>query len=616
MPKEFALKVFLYGLGLVTLFFYSTLVDPFNSPKAWILDISAAWLLGYLIYDFRGRKISRDEKIALFVIGGFILAMLIALCGTSYLFTGFFGSYGRRTGFISYLALALFTVAGMRLVRLKNLARTDLPFLVTGSIASIYGLFQHYHHDFVNWNNPFNPLISTVGNPDFASAILGVIAVLCFGIGINSYRKLPIRIWALIIFIISVADVKFTASTQGLLISILGVGFIILVWVYQRNKVLGHIFLVGGVAVGTAGILGILQIGPLTKYLFKSSVTYRGDYWRAGINMFLHHPILGVGLDRYGENYRQYRDVLATVRRGPDLVSNAAHNVFIQLAATGGIFVLIAYVVLTAFIIWRGVVVLKNSRGVSQLAAATVFAGWIAYFAQSIISIDNLGVAIWGWVLGGIVIGISFVPEESLKGAGAQKGEVLNKSRKAISPEFSYVLSTILAMAMLILVIPLILGDKSVVISSALQLPANLSQDTPFKNEEERPLHNIFVDPASILVIAGKLAEGSIHNGKADPLLLDRSESLLNDYLKQDRNNYQFTSTLCEIYEQTGTPTKAIALRKLNTALDPYNTANWLQYGMDLKAAGDKTLFKYILSKIDSIDPKGADAQKAHQQLV
>lgn len=617
-PREFSLKVFLYGLGLITLFFYSSLVDPFNSPKAWILDLCAMWLLGYLIYDFTAGELSRDEKIALIVIGAFIAAMLLALLGTHQLFTGFFGSYGRRTGFLSYFSLAIFSIAGFRIIRLNNLIRTDNSILVIGSIASIYGLAQHYGYDFVSWNNPFNPVISTVGNPDFASAMLGIIAVLCFGIGVNSFRRFYMRVWALLIFLTSMLAVVFSKSFQGLLISALGVGVILLVWIYQCNKIAGHLSLGAGVLVGLFSIMGMLQFGPLSQYFYKASVTYRGDYWRAGINMFTHHLWLGVGLDRYGENYRQYRDLISTLRRGPDVVSNAAHNVFIQLAATGGIFLLLSYAVMTIFIFWRGIEALKRSSGNSQLAVATVFAAWIAYVAQSVISIDNLGVAIWGWVLGGMVIGISLAPrvksDESVDSLQPKE----KVARKGFSPELSYVISTLLVLAMLVLIVPLIVGDKEIVASSDLQLPINAQQSAYFTNVVEKPLHNLFPDPDSILVISGKLAEGSIHSGgnKPNQSMLQESENLLINYLKNDRNNYQFTSTLCEIYEQTGALTKALPWRKLNTVLDPFNTQNWLQYGLDMKAAGDNSQFAMIRTKIMSIDPKGADAQKAREQLV
>ena len=162
-----------------------------------------------------------------------------------------------------------------------------------------------------------------------------------------------------------------------------------------------------GVAGGAAGLIGMLNQGPLKGFFYKASVTYRGDYWRAGVRMFKDHPWFGVGLDRYGAYFRQYRDAAQALRRGPDIVSNAAHDVPIQLAATGGIFVLIAFLAITGFIAWRGVVALRNTAGVTQIVVATFFGAWVTYEAQSLISIDNVGIAIWGWLLGGIVVALS-----------------------------------------------------------------------------------------------------------------------------------------------------------------------------------------------------------------
>ena len=145
--------------------------------------------------------------------------------------------------------------------------------------------------------------------------------------------------------------------------------------------------------------MGMLNQGPLKSFFYKASVTYRGDYWRAGVRMFKDHPWFGVGLDRYGAYFRHYRDATQALRRGPDIVSNAAHDVPIQLAATGGIFVLIAFLAITGFIAWRGVVALRNTAGVTQIVVASFFGAWVTYEAQSLISIDNVGIAIWGWLI-------------------------------------------------------------------------------------------------------------------------------------------------------------------------------------------------------------------------
>jgi O-antigen ligase len=128
--------------------------------------------------------------------------------------------------------------------------------------------------------------------------------------------------------------------------------------------------------------------------------------------MFKSHPIFGVGLDRYGAYFREYRDATQSLRRGPDLVSNAAHNIPIQIAATGGIVLLIGYLLFTFFVLWRAIVALKKLKGKEQLTAAALIGAWAAYELQSMISIDNLGISVWGYLLAGAIVGISIMPDE------------------------------------------------------------------------------------------------------------------------------------------------------------------------------------------------------------
>ena len=49
---QIPIRWILASLFVVTLYFQSTLADPFNSPKLWILLVFAAWLTGY-IFAFR-----------------------------------------------------------------------------------------------------------------------------------------------------------------------------------------------------------------------------------------------------------------------------------------------------------------------------------------------------------------------------------------------------------------------------------------------------------------------------------------------------------------------------------------------------------------------------------
>jgi hypothetical protein len=111
-----------------------------------------------------------------------------------------------------------------------------------------------------------------------------------------------------------------------------------------------------------------------------------------------------VGLDSYGDWYRRSRTIEATLRRGPDVTSNAAHNVLLDFSSNGGFPLLIIYLVLVALVIRAALRSIRRSSGFDP-----VFVGlcsvWIAYQAQSLISLNQLGLAVWGWILSGLIIG-------------------------------------------------------------------------------------------------------------------------------------------------------------------------------------------------------------------
>ena len=57
-----------------------------------------------------------------------------------------------------------------------------------------------------------------------------------------------------------------------------------------------------------------------------------------------------------------------------------------------------------ALVIFSAVKVLNRSTSFDPVFVG-LFGGWIAFQAQSIISINQIGLAIWGWVLSGLIIG-------------------------------------------------------------------------------------------------------------------------------------------------------------------------------------------------------------------
>jgi hypothetical protein len=153
--------------------------------------------------------------------------------------------------------------------------------------------------------------------------------------------------------------------------------------------------------VGVLGIAGALQKGPLASLIYKTSISLRGKYWEAGINAGLDHPFTGVGMDSYGDWYRRARtEYAATVMPGPSTITNAAHNVIIDIFTYGGFPLLISY--LATLLIGVIAIVRVTKRGKTFNGTFVgLTAAWVCYEVQSIISINQVGLAIWGWALVG-----------------------------------------------------------------------------------------------------------------------------------------------------------------------------------------------------------------------
>jgi hypothetical protein len=141
----------------------------------------------------------------------------------------------------------------------------------------------------------------------------------------------------------------------------------------------------------------------LTQNIYKTSVSLRGEYWQAGMNMGLNHPFTGVGMDCFGDWYRRARAASALILPGPNTVTNSSHNVNIDIFAYGGFPLILSYLGLLAI---AGISIVKMTLRLKSYDPVFVelTVAWVCYQAQAFISINQIGLAIWGWALTGLVI--------------------------------------------------------------------------------------------------------------------------------------------------------------------------------------------------------------------
>jgi O-antigen ligase len=596
-------RFLLTSAGVITLFFFTSLKDPFNSPKLWLTILGGAFLMGHLISDLLVKKFTdgrKEIKILSFIILSFTSFLFIAALATDVKYVAFFGESQRNTGFLAYFFLAIFLVSAAKHIRLKNVESVYIAGISVGAIMTFYGVIQHFGNDFVKWNNPYNSIISTVGNPDFAAAILAIFLVLSFTSIFATNWHLGFKIATVILCLLILQVIQWSQARQGLLSFGVAAGLFVVIFIWQKNRILGGIASIGYVLVFLLGLLGIFRVGPLAEYLFKSSVTVRGFYWRAGVEMFVHNPIFGIGLDRYGADFRIYREAQYPVNYGFDLTSTAAHNVPIQIFAMGGIFVGLSYLAILGFIIYRGILGMKRSTGKNRLLFAGVFCAWVAYEAQSIVSIDNIGIAIWGWVLGGAVIGISLLDldrDESTQISKSSKTVTHQTNIKIATP----ILSAVLVFSMFIVVSTQFRAESQMYSLSRYAVPTDQANRNAYHPMIRKVADIPWMNPIYELEIGSKLAQaGFVDEGFAE----------IEKVIRVDPKNYAALGLSASFYEQLKQYEKAIAIREQMIRLDPWGAQNYLTLGRDYLAIGNKDKALEVGKKIVDIanyvviDPK------------
>ena len=390
-----------------------TAIDPINPIKMLLVVPVGFMCIGWLLAN-RQSVVWKKYKVPLGLIATFILwQALVVLFSGGEINQQLFGSQGRNTGFITYFAFCLIFVGSIIASSAANLKKLILVVFIVGSSSLAYGAVQASGRDPIEWVNPYSPVFGFLGNPNFQSSLLGVLGAIAFAQLLVKGLKIQFKVLVVAYLLFTLYVVKETASQQGFLVLAVGIGVVLGLYVMQLSRGLGIAYGLLSIFGFIAVLIGTLNKGPLASILYKESVTYRGDYWRAGWKMTVEHPIFGVGMDSYGDWYARSRTLEATLRRGPEITSNAAHNVFLDISSYGGFPLVIIYIALMALVVVSAIKVLMRQTTFNPYFAG-VIGGWVAFQAQSIISINQIGLAIWGWVLSGLIIGYEINTRDSL----------------------------------------------------------------------------------------------------------------------------------------------------------------------------------------------------------
>ena len=401
------MKLLSAGTFLVTVFLLTTSnTDPVNVTKLFVLGgVGVSGLFMSVVF---GRKYLWENFKSPLLAAALILLSIIS----STIFSGapieqtIYGTYGRNTGALTYVLFTFIFICSLLVGNKAYIKKIVYAFFAAGLLNIVYCGWVLLFGDFVGWNNQYGKILGLFGNPDFISAFLGMFIAASSAYILSNESRVLVRVGLSIASIIAFFEIVKSHAIQGIVVTVGGIAvslFYLIVTRYKNNFAsLAYLLLV--LILGGLAILGSLQKGPLS-FVYKRSVSLRGSYWRAGIGMGTENPLTGVGLDTYGDWYRRTRPPVALIDMpGVNVMSNVSHNVFIDFFASGGFPMALSYVFLTALGFLAAVRITRKLTKFDPIFVGLVSA-WLCYEVQSIISINQIGLAVWGWLFTGLLIG-------------------------------------------------------------------------------------------------------------------------------------------------------------------------------------------------------------------
>ena len=572
----------LLGGVFTTLAVWTNLEDPINLPKMFILMIFGAVVLGLSLPAlFSAIKLdSILPRIGLVIVGLFSFGLLVSTYKTDVKYVAWFGEYHRNNGALSYLSMSALMLGSIFAFNLRSVARYFNFFSVTGFILAAYGILQGIEKDPVSWVIQYNPFVTTLGNPNFTSALLGISGISTVFLILTSKNK-NLKAVLLVGLLLEIYILLKTGSIQGLFGFVIGSSVIVLTKLWIMNKRFAWISIGLATVISVPILLALFNVGPFASRIYQGTLRNRFDYWSAAFAMFKDHVLFGVGIDRFGEYYREYA-LQNQVVQGQ--VTDNAHSVYMQLLATGGILTFIPYALLVIFVTYIGISALLKSSASEKLQVSGILAIWLATVAINLITVDSLGVGIWFWITGGILIAISR-SKLNVSENGKIKSNKKDRPDSEIFPS-GYFAAAVFLIFSLIISVPQI-SKSGNLLTLKKTLPGLSSQDyisqviDAFDPAEQNP---------QFLIQLSDLAfrQGAIVDGLK---MVDRVNEI-------DPRSYYGNYFAAIANESSGKKSEAIKYRERLKVLDPWNNASLLELVKDYLSVGDKAAAEEIAALI------------------
>jgi hypothetical protein len=390
-------------------------------------------------------------------------------------------------------------------------------------------------------------------------------------------------------------------SRQGLVTFLFVHLFFVSTYYLFKNQKIGIALTLVSAGTVILSIAGMLQRGPLSGILYKESVSVRGFYWRAAYEMFRDKPLTGVGLDNYGGAFKAFRELDYPLRYGYTLTSSSAHNTTLQMFATGGFLLGISYLAILFFIFKSSIKLIRSIESEKRILVILFTAVWVGFQAQSFISIDNIGLTIWGWLIGGVLIALA---RENIENTLTDKSNSQLQSKSNSMSLVQPLLSIIFVIPILIIAVLFNRAERDTFITRTII--ANESNSSIAKNYAQKVIDNPLAEPFYKFKVGLTLFDFGFTKD---------SLTLLDQLLEQDPTNLIYLNAKAYYQEGYNDIPGSIKTREMIEDNDPWNADNYFVLGLLHVKSGNSERATYYKSKVLAIADNTEIGTRAKNEL-
>ncbi|MEW6621035.1 MAG: tetratricopeptide repeat protein [bacterium] len=337
-----------------------------------------------------------------------IAFLLISIISTLFSYSpllSLIGIYRRYNGLITTINyVVLFFLVVNFISQVDRLVKT---IIFAGTVAAIYGIFQHFGIDplFVSLGFGKGRVTSSFGNPVFLSAYLIMVFPLALSLYLDRKDKWLTTI-SLCLLYTCLLMAKTRASFLGLFVALFLFGVLDVKRILQ-NKV--KVIILGIILIGITLIFGIGKGSMIERVIATTKMPSLGvkeerfKLWEGAMGIIRKHPLIGVGQESMSLVFQQYAPIrLVVAYKGARITADKSHNEFLDVVVEKGIIGLVIYLWLLITFIIMACKIIKDKQ--SKSIAIGILSAWTGYLTQALFNLSMISITHLFFILMGMMV--------------------------------------------------------------------------------------------------------------------------------------------------------------------------------------------------------------------